>query len=141
MYGTQKTLWFGVCTREFVHACVCLADSGGRLEIKTLCGTRLMIGLELKQKAEGHAEKLERGEKKKRMAKAAAEEGEVYCLRGEGVSDCLHCSPTACVWAVSYQNVRRTFPIGSLLSAVCLNVKAIRKIGGVKETSQRHLKE
>lgn len=99
-----------------------------------------MIGLELKQKAEEHTEKLEREEEKKRMAKAA-EGRKVYCLRGEGVSDCLHCGPTACVWAVSYQNVRQTFPIGSLLSAVCLNVKAIREIGGVKETSQRHLKE
>lgn len=44
--------------------CVCLADSGGGLEIKTLCRTRLMIGLELKQKAEEHTEKLERGEEK-----------------------------------------------------------------------------
>ena len=43
---------------------VSLADSGGRLEIKTLCGTRLMIGLELKQKAEEHTgeRKGERGE-------------------------------------------------------------------------------
>lgn len=45
------------------------------------------------------------------------------------------------VWVVSYQNVRQTFPIDSLLSAVFLNVKAIREIGEVKETSQRHLKE
>lgn len=71
----------------------------------------------------------------------AAGGGEVYCLRGEGVSDCLRCSPTARVWAVSYQNVRRTFPIGLPLLAACLNVKAIREIGGVKEASQRHLKE
>ena len=80
---------------EFVHMCVSLADSGGRLEIKTLCGTQLMIGLELKQKAEEHAEKMERGDEKKRMARAAGEE--MHCLRGEGVSDCLRCSSTACV--------------------------------------------
>lgn len=54
-----------------------------------------MIGLELKQKAEEHAERIERGEEKKRMAGAAG--GEVHCLRGEGVSNCLRCSPTACV--------------------------------------------
>ena len=50
---------------EFVHVCVSLADSSGRLEIKTLCGTRLMIGLELKQKAEEHTGKNgERGEER-----------------------------------------------------------------------------
>lgn len=35
-----------------------------------------------------------------------------------------------------FQNARQTFPIDSLLSAVCLKVKAIVEIGGVKETSQ-----
>lgn len=40
-----------------------------------------------------------------------------------------------------YQDVRQTSPIGSLLSAVCLNVKAIGENGGGKETSERHLKE
>lgn len=33
---------------EFVHVCMC----SGRLEIKTLCGTWLMIRRELKQKAD-----------------------------------------------------------------------------------------
>lgn len=118
-----------------------LADSGSRLEIKTLCGTQLMIGLKLKQKSEEQTRggNIERGDEKHRMARARTRER--HCLRREGVSDCLCCSSTARVWAVSYQNVRRTFPIGSLLSAVCLNVKAIREIGRVKETSQRHLKE
>lgn len=32
-------------------------DSGGKLEIKTLCGTRLMIGVGLKLKAEERTEK------------------------------------------------------------------------------------
>lgn len=49
--------------------------------------------------------------------------GEVYCLGRERVSGCLCC--TAYIWTVSYQNVRRTFPIGLPLLAVCLNVKAI----------------
>lgn len=73
-----------------MNLCTCACERG-RLEIKTLCGTQLMIGLELKQKAEEHTEE----RRKKRV---------------EGVSDCLHCGHTACVWAVSYQNVRRTFP-------------------------------
>lgn len=140
----HKNLCLGVCTWILVWICACLrmslADSGSKLEIKTLCGTQLMIGLKLKQKSEEHTgKKNERGDEKHRMARAGARE--MYCLRTKGVSDCLRCSPTARVWAVSYQNVRRTFPIGSLLSAVCLNVKAIREIGRVKETSQGHLKE
>lgn len=114
-----------------------VANSGGTLEIKTFCGTPLTIELELKQKGEEHKEK--NGAKEKRMVRERRRE--MYCLRGELVNDCLHCSPTACVWVVSYQNVRQTFPIDMLLSAACLNVKAIREIGGVKETSQRHLKE
>lgn len=59
-----------------------------------------MIGLELKQKSEEHT-----GKKMERR-------GEEYCLRGEGVSSRLCCSPTARVWAASYQDVRWTFPIG-----------------------------
>lgn len=140
--GTHKNLCLVVCTWILVWIClyVSLADSGSKLEIKTVCGTQLMIGLKLKQKSEEHTGgKNERGDEKYRMARAGARA--MYCLRRKGVSDCLRCSPTARVWAVSYQNVRRTFPIGSLLSAVCLNVKAIREIGRVKETSQRHLKE
>lgn len=35
-----------------------------------------------------------------------------------------------------YHNVRQTFPVGSLLSAVRFNVRAIGKIGGGKETSE-----
>ena len=53
-----------------------LADSGGRLEIKTLCGTRLMIGLELKQKAEERTEKMERAEKKRMVRVRGGGEGE-----------------------------------------------------------------
>lgn len=121
-----------------MHICVqvCLVDSDGRLETKTLCGTLLdWHGIKTKDRRVN-------GKVKRRVNRMAKERrGGVYCLSGEGVSDCLFCGPTACVWAVSYQNVRRTFPIGSLLSAVCVNVKAIREIGGVKETSQSHLKE
>lgn len=82
-----------------MHACVCVcarvADSGSRLEIKTLCGTELVIELELKQKAEEHGVKKKKkwGEEKE-MARAAGG-GEVYCLRREEVSDCHHCSTTA----------------------------------------------
>lgn len=46
-------------THEFLceSVRVSLADSGSRLEIKTLCGTWLMIGLKLKQKSGEHTEK------------------------------------------------------------------------------------
>ncbi len=45
---------------EFVLVCVRVGQTpGSRLEIKTLCGTGLMIGLELKQKEEEHTEKRE----------------------------------------------------------------------------------
>lgn len=57
----------GICGLVYTHAylgeyarvCVCarVADSGSRLEIKTLCGTELVIELELKQKAEEHGVK------------------------------------------------------------------------------------
>lgn len=81
-----------------MHVCVCarVADSGSRLEIKTLCGTELVIELELKQKAEEH------GVKKKKETERGEGDGEssrrrreVYCLRREEVSDCHHCSTTA----------------------------------------------
>lgn len=32
--------------------------------------------------------------------------GEVYCLRGEEVRDCLCCSPIACVWAAVLSGCR-----------------------------------
>lgn len=55
-----------------MHACVCarVADSGSRLEIKTLCGTELVIELELKQKAEEH------GVKKKKETERGEGDGE-----------------------------------------------------------------
>lgn len=67
------------------HAALC-AHSGIRLEIKTLCGTELMIGVELKQKAEEQSEL--KGERREREASR---------LGGKGASARLCCSPTACV--------------------------------------------
>lgn len=67
------------------HAALC-AQFGIRLEIKTLCGTELMIGVELKQKAEEQSEL--KGERREREASR---------LGGRGASACLCCSLTACV--------------------------------------------
>lgn len=78
--GTHKNLWCGVCTCILVWICACvpvsLADSSGRLEIKTLCGTWLVIRWELKQKAEEST-----GKKKKRRA----ERSKIKWERGRSV--------------------------------------------------------
>lgn len=75
----------GICGLVYTHAylgeyaCVCVcarvADSGSRLEIKTLCGTELVIELELKQKAEEHGVKKKRnGERRRRWREQQEEE-------------------------------------------------------------------
>lgn len=65
----------GVCC-----AYVCLADSGSKLEIKTLCGTQPMIGLELKQKS-----------RKKQKSMLKNWRGDRKEAWGEVVSSCLCC--------------------------------------------------
>lgn len=46
-------------------------------------------------------------------------------------------SYSLCLGCFFIRMSRQTSPIGSLLSAVCLNVKAIGENGGGKETSER----
>lgn len=61
-----------------MHVCVCarVADSGSRLEIKTLCGTELVIELELKQKAKRARSKKKKrnGERRRRWREQQEEE-------------------------------------------------------------------
>lgn len=111
VYSMHKNLRFGVCTCILVWICACvhasLADSGGRLEIKTLCGTRLMIALELKQKARRRRapwKKMERGEEKERMARAGGGGEVLLSERGrserlpllQSYSLCLGCFLSEC---------------------------------------------
>lgn len=86
---------------NFVHVWVQVWQTcSSRLEIKTLCGTWLMIRWELKQKADESSEKKrtrERRRRKRQMVWAVREDA--CCLWGEGVRNCLCCSPQACVEA------------------------------------------
>lgn len=137
--GMHKNLRFGVCTCFPVWICACvrvsLADCSGRLEIKTLCGTWLMIRRELKQKAEENTggEKMERGEEKKANGESGRRRS-VLSERGRSERLPLLQSYSLCLGCCF---VRQTFPIGSLLSAVCFNVKAI----GENWWRQRNMRE
>lgn len=126
----HKNLWCVVCTCILVRLCACepvsLADSSGRLEIKTLCGTWLVIRWELKQKAEeSTGEKKEsRGEQNK-MGSAGEKRESAFAAVLQLVSGLLF-----------IRIPDRPFPVGSPLSVVGLNVNEIGKIDGGEETCE-----
>lgn len=156
--GMHKNLWCGVCTciLVWIRACVpvSLADSSGRLEIKTLCGTWLVIRWELKQKAEESTGK-KKGEQ--RGAKSNGESGRgrsVLSERGRRERVPLLQSYSLCLGCLFIRMSDRPFPVGSPLSVVCLNVNEIgenrwrqrnrwvtsKRIAGERTCAHNHIK-
>lgn len=115
---------------NFVHVCVQVWQTcSSRLEIKTLCGTWLMIRWELKQKADESSEKREigRGGGGKGKWCEQYEKMPVVC-EGKGLGIAFAAVLRLVSRLLFYQDVRQTFPIGSLLSAVSQNVTQLGKL-------------
>lgn len=83
------------CVLAWTSSCVYVwrVPMHSSLEIKTLCGTWLMIRRELKQHAE------ETTGKKRGARKRGGEERETRACARRGMSDCLCCTPAVAVWA------------------------------------------
>lgn len=127
---------------NFVRVCVQVWQTcSSKLEIKTLCGTWLMIRWELKQKADESREKRkrERRRRKRQMVWAVGEDA--CCLWGEGVSDCLCCSPQACVEAAVLSRCQTD--LSHWLASVSRNVPKREHNWGnwSQETCEGHLEE
>lgn len=109
--GKHKYLRFGVRARAFFCDCVCKCmqvwqTCGSKLQIKTWCGTWLVIRLELKQKGE------------RRDSWGESKEGDEEEMSSElwavGEDD-------GCVWGEKgeWLHLQGWLPIGSFLSAAC----------------------
>lgn len=110
--------------RSCVNRCLWRVPMHDSLEIKTLCGTWLVIRRELKQQAEETTEKKRREERRKEKG----ERRKGRCLQGAEWLIAFAALPQSLSGLRFYQGVRQTFPAGSLLLAVCTNVIAIGEI-------------
>lgn len=103
----------------------------GSLEIKTVCGTWLVIRRELKQHVEETTGKRGREEKSKRVGK----EMETCASARKGMSDCLCCTPAVAFWAALLSGCQAD--LSRWLASVCSLLKRDSNWGNLVEATGR----